>query len=145
MSSDPQRKNAQVLIVDDEPNLCWALENLLASQGLSSRTAFTAGEALALTKRQRFQLVLLDVKLEDMDGFELAQHIREADPGIAIVIVSGYTSKSDAVVTQAQTDKLIAGCISKPFRHDELLSLVRSCLDLQPPGEQGSGRIPAGN
>lgn len=134
MSSESQRKDAQVLIVDDEPALCWALENLLAAHGLPSLTAFTAREALVLMRRHTFKLVLLDVKLGDMDGFELAARIRQVDARIAIVIVSGYTSKSDAVVAQAQADGLIVGCISKPFRHDELLNLVRNGISLAEAG-----------
>ena len=88
--------NREYLIVDDEADLCWALENLLASKGLAFQTAQTAQAALDLMKDHRFHLAFLDVTLPDMNGLALARRLRQLDPSLRFVIVSGYLSKEAA-------------------------------------------------
>jgi DNA-binding NtrC family response regulator len=116
--------NREYLIVDDEPDLCWALENLLTSKGLSCQTAQTAQAALDSMKTHRFQLAFLDVTLPDMNGLELAARLRKLDPLLRFVIVSGYLNHEAAAVDQAQAEGLIAACISKPFLHEEILRVI---------------------
>ena len=116
--------NREYLIVDDEPDLCWALENLLASQGLPCQKAQTAQAALDLMKAHQFRLAFLDVTLPDMNGLELARRLRKLDPGLRFVIVSGFLSKEAAAMAQAQAEGLICACINKPFLHEEILSVL---------------------
>ena len=110
--------------MDDEPDLCWALENLLTSKGLASQKAQTAQDALDLMKTHRFQLAFLDVTLPDMNGLDLARRLRKLDPSLRFVIVSGYLSKEAAAVAQAQAEGLICAFINKPFLHEEILSVI---------------------
>jgi DNA-binding NtrC family response regulator len=116
--------NGEYLIVDDEPDLCWVLENLLTSKGLPCQKAQTAQAALDLMKAHRFQLAFLDVTLPDMNGLELARQLRLLDPLLRLVIVSGYVSKEAAAVAQAQAEGLICAFINKPFLHEEILSVI---------------------
>jgi CheY-like chemotaxis protein len=117
-------QSALFLIVDDESDLCWALERILHEQGLHSQKALNGKAALALMQKHRFKLAFLDFKLPDMDGFQLARLIRERDPLIRIVIISGFISKSDGAVAQAQAAGLISGFINKPFLHAEILKAI---------------------
>jgi DNA-binding NtrC family response regulator len=116
----------QYLIVDDEPDVCWALENLLASKGLPCQKAQTAQAALELTKAHRFQLAFLDVTLPDMNGLKLARRLRQLDPCLRCVIVSGYLSNEAAAVAQAQAEGLVCACINKPFLHEEILGVIQN-------------------
>jgi two-component system response regulator (stage 0 sporulation protein F) len=116
--------NREFLIVDDEADLCWALENLLASHGLACQSTQTAQAALDLMKAHRFDLAFLDVTLPDMNGLELARRLRELDPSLRLVIVSGYLSKEAAA--KAQAEGLICACISKPFLHEEILNVIKN-------------------
>jgi DNA-binding NtrC family response regulator len=116
--------NREYLIVDDEPDVCWALKNLLTSKGLPCQAAQTAQGALELMKAHRFQLAFLDVTLPDMNGLELARHLRQLDPFLRFVIVSGYISKEAAAVVQAQAEGLICAFINKPFLHEEILGIL---------------------
>ncbi len=119
--------NREVLIVDDEPDLCWALENLLASQGLPCQKAQTAQAALDLMKSHRFQLAFLDVTLPDMNGLELARCLRKLDPLLRFVIVSGYLSKEVAAAAAHAGDAgPICACINKPFLHQEILGIIKN-------------------
>jgi YesN/AraC family two-component response regulator len=89
-----------------------------------SKTAQSGEEALTLMQQNRFQLAFLDAKLPDTEGLELARSIRELDPTIGIVMVSGYFYRDDDLVEQALGEGVISGFISKPFRQDEILKAI---------------------
>ncbi|MBI3626277.1 MAG: response regulator [Candidatus Rokubacteria bacterium] len=122
------RSDAAVLIVDDEPGMCWALGHILKGSGIVSVTATSGQEALRLAERQRFRLAFVDAKLPDAEGLELARRMREADPGIRIVLVSGYFYGDDPEVLQATAAGVINGFVSKPFLHDEVRTIARAAL-----------------
>jgi DNA-binding NtrC family response regulator len=109
------------LIVDDEPDMCWALEHILEKNGLASKKAFAGSEALALMEVNRFRAAFLDAKLPDMEGMELARQIRKRDPSVRIMMISGYFYLDDDAVQKAVAEGLINGFIGKPFDHDEIL------------------------
>lgn len=94
------------LIVDDEPDMCWALENILKNNGYFSKIAPTGQEALELVKKNRFRLAFLDAKLPDIEGLALAKQIHEIDPSVRIVIVSGYFYRDDIDVQNALEEGL---------------------------------------
>ena len=66
-------KAEKLLIVDDEPDMCWALEHILEKNGFLTKKALSGGEALSLIESERFRLIFLDAKLPDIDGLELAR------------------------------------------------------------------------
>jgi DNA-binding NtrC family response regulator len=119
-----KRKERAVLIVDDEPDMCWALEHILEQHGVLAKRALSAQQALTLVNSNRFQLAFLDAKLPDMEGIELARRIREADPAVRIVMISGYFYREDAAVQKALSEGLIGGFIGKPFLHAEIRKAI---------------------
>ncbi len=80
---------ARVLIVDDEPSICKVISRVLASKGMSPQAAHSGEEALALMKRESFDAVILDIKMDEMDGFEVLEKIRETNLDVPVVILSG--------------------------------------------------------
>ncbi|MBN1841099.1 MAG: response regulator [Deltaproteobacteria bacterium] len=112
------------LIIDDEPDMCWALEHILETLGVNAKTAQSGEEALTLMRQNRFDLAFLDAKLPDSEGLELASRIRKISPDIKIVMVSGYFYKDDGLIEQALANGIISGFISKPFRQDEILKAI---------------------
>ena len=120
------------LIVDDEPDTCWALEHILRKQGLRTRRALSAEYALREVQQRHYALALLDAKLPDMDGLELARRIRVIDPGILIIVVSGYFYQDAPIIQEAQATKLIQDFVAKPFQHEEITRAVRKALALEP-------------
>jgi len=120
------KQNDLILIVDDEPDMCWALEHLLNSQELATRRALSAREALHLMQQDRFSRVFLDAKLPDMDGLELARRILEIAPGTRIIMVSGYFYRNDVSIQEAVSQGLIHGFISKPFLQEEILKALKA-------------------
>ncbi len=121
----PDKSNL-VLIVDDEPDMCWALEHLLHNQRFATRKALSAQEALNLMERHRFACAFLDAKLPDMDGLDLARRILEIAPGTRIIMVSGYFYRDDVSIQEAIAQGLIRGFISKPFLREEILEALKA-------------------
>ena len=116
------------LIVDDEPDMCWALRHILEGNGIVSVTATSGNETLRLVQGQRFHLIFIDAKLPDADGIELARRIREVNPGIPIWLVSGYFYGDDPEVLRALAAGVISGFLSKPFLHEEVRAIARATL-----------------
>jgi DNA-binding response OmpR family regulator len=115
-----------ILIVDDDAALRQSLaEQLELHAEFTSRQCDSAAATLELIERERFDAVLLDVGLPDMDGRELCRHMRRAGITAPIVMLTAADSESDAVLG------LDAGAndyVTKPFRLNELLARLRAHL-----------------
>ena len=82
--------NRQILVVDDEPALREGIARVLTTQGLAVTTAAGASQALAQLARQSFAVVLLDIKLPDMDGVQLLKYLRQDFPDTEVIMITGY-------------------------------------------------------
>jgi len=123
-----------VLIVDDEPDVCWALSTLLRRHGFATATVASGTEALRwLTEPGHVsQLVLIDAKLGDMEGAALADRIRvETFCVAAMIMISGYFYKDDTLVQEMLRKGVIAAFLTKPFRHDVVLKTIRMVLSAE--------------
>jgi len=118
------KHESAVLVVDDEPDVSWALERILAAEGLRVERAETGRQAIAAVTSMPFKLILLDAKLPDADGCELARTIRELCPAAAIVMVSGFYYRNDPSIRQALAEGVIHGFIGKPFCHSDVTKLL---------------------
>ena len=117
-------KQAPILVVDDEPEMCWILENIIRKTGFTCITALSAREAIALTESNEFGMAFLDAKLPDIDGLELARKLRKTNAHLPIVIVSGYFYQDDPTIKRVLQEGLIAAFVGKPFDHDEIVSVI---------------------
>ena len=117
---------ASILIVDDESVVRDSLAKWFEEEGYSVDTATSAREALLKLPRQRWDLALVDIKMPGMDGLELHRKIREVDPNIIVIIMTGYASVETAV--QALKDGAY-DYIMKPFDPDDLTHAVAKALD----------------
>lgn len=114
-----------VLVVDDEPDMCWVLTNLLGRDRFDLKVAQTGGAALELVESNRFDIALLDVKLTDMDGLVLTRKLKAIDSSMKIVMMSGYYYNDDIHIAKAMNDGFILAFISKPFVHEEVMGILR--------------------
>src|ERR1700690_1949860 len=120
------RTKGRILIVDDELVVRDSLGKWFASEGYSARPVGGAREALEIIQQAEFDIALLDIKMPGMDGMELQARLREADPDLTIIIMTGYAS----VETAVQALKLGAyDYITKPVDPDELSHLVSNALE----------------
>jgi DNA-binding NtrC family response regulator len=116
------------LIADDDPDVCWALDRLLRGLEVKCIRALDGQTALQVVRLNRLVLALLDAKLPDIDGLDLAQSIRIAQPDIPIVVISGYFYKDDPTIQAALDRELIQEFIEKPFSHTEVVQTVKHAL-----------------
>jgi DNA-binding NtrC family response regulator len=117
-----------VLVADDDPDICWVLERLVKSLKARCIRARDGQVALQAARVNRLALVLLDAKLPDMDGLEVAKQIRGIAPGVPILLISGYFYQDDPAIQAALDQKLIYGFVEKPFSHTEVITAMESAL-----------------
>jgi two-component system response regulator PilR (NtrC family) len=115
-----------ILIIDDEEVLQDILTALLSKEGFTTFSARTGEEALDLLAREEIDLVLLDLMLPDVQGQDLLEKIRQADPDQVIVVITAFSSIEGAI------DAMRNGAfhyIPKPFKNEEVLLTIRKGLD----------------
>ncbi len=113
-----------VLLVDDsEINLVMECE-LLRSFGLQVDTAASAGDALRLAEQRVYDLVLLDIRMPDMDGYELAKRLRRLETYRAVPLLA-LTADAVGSVRERALDAGMNDCITKPVRPDRLHQVLR--------------------
>ena len=117
-----------VLVVDDDPDICWALERVLGGMDAQCIRALDGRTALEAARLNRPAMALLDAKLPDIDGLELARNLRMADPGILVLVISGYFYKDDPAIQAALEQRLIHVFIEKPFSHAEVIETVKGAF-----------------
>lgn len=116
---------AKVLIVDDLKEARWVLSNLIRLAGLAQVTAASGDEALACIRQETPDVVLLDVCLPDMDGFEVLARAKAHDKTVSVIMVTAYGSTQDAVrAVRAGAYDYVA----KPFINDDIILTVRRAL-----------------
>jgi two-component system copper resistance phosphate regulon response regulator CusR len=129
----------KVLIVEDEPRIAAFVSRGLESAGYGTEIADDGPEGLARALSGDFDLVLLDVGLPSMDGFEVLRELRERDQSIPVIMLTARSGTRDTV---EGLDSGANDYVPKPFTFEELLARIRSRLRETPlsPGvsvEQG--------
>jgi two-component system phosphate regulon response regulator PhoB len=133
--SDPQGR-VQILIVEDEDNIAIALEYLLTREGYSHRRIATGGGAVETIRHLCPELVLLDVMLPEVSGYEICQAVR-LDPRLAGVRILMMTARGSAIERRKGLALGADGFISKPFQLQELRDEVRRLLTGAPEPDGG--------
>ena len=117
---------ARVLVVDDEPSVRQSLASWFRKDGHSVEAAENATEALRMLQEGRFDVALLDIKMPGMDGMELLEHVRQIDPGLAVIMITAFASVETAVQALKQG---AFDYVTKPVDPDELSHLVRRAIE----------------
>lgn len=123
-------KQHRVLVVEDEDNIAIALNYLLTREGYAPDRIANGGEALARIRATRPDLVLLDVMLPEVSGYEICQEIR-LDPALAAVKILMMTARGSAIERKKGLALGADGFISKPFELAELRKEVRRLLGVE--------------
>ena len=79
---------ARILVVDDEQDVCDMLEKFLKIKGYEVSTALSGEDALALVKKEKPHIVLLDIRMPEMDGLECLERIKEIDKEIGVIMIT---------------------------------------------------------
>lgn len=120
------RKPPSILVVDDEPDICANLQDILSEFGYQVDTATSGPIALELVDRGNYDVALLDLKMPGMSGLEVYRELKRRSSGTVAVIISAYAS------TSAAQEALEAGAwriLSKPVDVSQVMQCIDEAVD----------------
>jgi DNA-binding NtrC family response regulator len=120
-SSPPIR----LLLVDDEVGFVEVLSKRIIRRGIDVTMAFNGAEAIQALRRQDFDVAVLDLKMEDMDGIEILKIFKKMDPNMPVLMLTGHGSEHSA----SEGKKFGAyDYLTKPYELDELIQKIREAI-----------------
>jgi DNA-binding NtrC family response regulator len=120
------RRNASVLVIDDEEIMREILETLLVREGYAVRLASDGAEGLELARTLPFDAVIVDVMMPRMDGLAVLSELRKQDDELPVIMITAYASMENAI---AAMKKGAFDYITKPFKNDEVLVVLRNAVE----------------
>ena len=115
----------KIFIIDDDKDICLLLSKFLTKNGYEASFTHTAEDALQTLRTDRFDLILCDYKLPNVEGVELLQKIKILDRNVSVIIITGYSDVRTAVETLKH-----GACdyVTKPLYPDEILVTIKEAL-----------------
>ena len=123
-------KSARILVIEDELTIRSLLVQVLMNAGHTVRWAGDGQEGLALFEKEEFDVVLTDLSMPEVSGWEVAQAVKKAHPGVPVILVTGWGDQMDPHHLEKNGVDLV---LAKPFRVEELLSTLTDALALRRP------------
>ena len=120
-----KERKAQILITDDDKQICTVLSDLLKKEKFETLTAYEGETALSLLRSKAPDLILVDLMLPGMDGMEVLRQVKDLDPELPVVFITAHADTRGAVKA------IKAGAhdyLSKPFDNNEVLRVVHRAL-----------------
>ncbi len=120
-----------ILVVDDEKDICMALKILLTKEGYNVQECYNGEQAIERIRQENFDIIMTDIRMEKMDGFEVLREAQKISPETSVIMMTAFASVGSAV------EAMRAGAtdyITKPFINDEIRLTIRRILksrDLQ--------------
>ena len=115
----------RVLVIDDDEDICLYLQEFLNREGYRVSTYSKPLEALPEIKQGRHQIILLDVRMPDMDGVAMLREIRAVDSDVCVIVMTAYPSVESAVDTM-KADAF--DYLRKPFELDQLRAVLQRAI-----------------
>ena len=121
MATTATEEPVRVLVVDDEPNIVDVISMALRFEGFAVESAGTGADAIAAVAASKPQVIVLDVMLPDIDGFEVARRLASARTGVPIIFLTARDATEDVVhgLTLGGDDY-----VTKPFSLEELVARI---------------------
>jgi DNA-binding NtrC family response regulator len=122
------KENARILVVDDEPMVCLSLTNWLREENYLARAVEDGPEAIAAVRAEKWDIVLLDLKMPGMDGLEVLRQIKTISPPTVVVMMTAYASIASSVeaMKEGAYDYIV-----KPLDVQELTLMLKKIVDHQ--------------
>lgn len=130
--------NRQILIVDDDPDTCALIADILEDEGYRVQTCLSGESAIAALKQQPFRLVLSDIKMPGVTGIDLLLYVRRMELDTEVILMTAFASLQTAIIAVRGEafDYLV-----KPFSLNDLRQRVREALDRQPGKQRTTGVV----
>jgi DNA-binding NtrC family response regulator len=121
-------QGASVLIVDDDAGIRKTLSKILEKEGYLVETVENGLQAIKASNERFFNVALIDIRLPDMEGTKLLERLKEPEPKMVKIIITGYASLQNAIEA---VNKGADGYVLKPFDATELLAMIEKHLEKQ--------------
>lgn len=115
----------KILIIDDDEILCKVIGEELSQENYSVTCSFSGEEGLAKLKLVKYNLVLLDYQMPEMDGYVVLQEIRIIYPTLPVIII---TANTDNNTIKKFLNQDVCDIVNKPFEFEDLLVRIKNCL-----------------
>jgi CheY-like chemotaxis protein len=125
-SQAPPRRSARVLLVDDEPQVLSALTELLQAAGHEVSAAASGAAALKIYRPGRYDVVMTNVGMAGMNGWEVTERVRAIDVKVPVVFITGWGLREEERVRLSALR--VQRCLFKPVRPDELDAAVQAAV-----------------
>ena len=119
-----------VLVVDDDPEICSNLVEILGKKGYQLKTAGDSKSSIQMARESKFDIMLLDLKLPFLDGLETHLAIQEIRPDLITIIITGYLREMNITVPEA-LEKGVYACLEKPIDIDYLVKYLEKVMRLK--------------
>jgi DNA-binding NtrC family response regulator len=113
-----------ILVVDDDADICETLTKIIETQGYHVLTAGSGEEAVVIAQDRECQIALIDVKLPDIDGLETLLRLKDINPDLLVIMMTGFRNEVKDALDKAQAASAIT-CLYKPFDPAEAAELVK--------------------
>ena len=114
----------RILIIDDDQELCMLIKQSIKVEKIEADTCFTGNDAITLLKEKEYQMIILDIMMPGMDGFQTLERIRQTNNIPVLMLTSKNDSTSKVKGLRAGADDYL----TKPFEMDELIARVVSLI-----------------
>lgn len=133
MIKEKKNGKARILVVDDDEFVLKSMALALSEEGYEVTPCLSGEEALELVKKTTFDLALVDIRMPDLDGFEVLKGMRKAAPDTAVMMITGYASIESAVeaMSQGACDYLVKPCSSEELKLRVARGLEKRALVLK--------------
>jgi DNA-binding NtrC family response regulator len=125
MGTETQKpsKPIRLILIDDEVGFTTVMAKRLARRGLDVTSAFSGSEAIQAMRKAEYDVAVLDLKMEDMDGIEILKIFKKMDPGMPVIMLTGHGSEKSA------NEGMEFGAydyLFKPYEFEELLEKIHA-------------------
>jgi PAS domain S-box-containing protein len=127
-AADPRLRGLHVLVVDDDLGVCRSLSEILERDGCQVQTAQDGEEALARLAAGPCDVVLTDVVMPRMDGYELFVRLRELRPELPVLMMTAFTYDKDHIIKRSRVEGLRTVIFKKPVDSDRLRSAIAEAV-----------------
>jgi PAS domain S-box-containing protein len=127
-SGEPELKDVRILVVDDDMGICRSLQEMLAAEGCVVETASDGAEGLRRIESASFDLILTDVVMPEMDGYELYSIVRERYPDLPVLMMTAFHYDKDHIIKRSKLKGLKGVLFKKPVDPTKLRQVIRQTL-----------------
>ena len=125
--------NKHILVIDDDAGIRESLSLVLGDAGYQVDTVESGKQGIQKARRNKYDLIFLDIKMAGMDGIETLQEIRKMGKKIPVYIITAFQREYFRRLEDAKQDGMDFEVIEKPFDRKRLLSLVKDILEIYTP------------